>query len=83
VEQPLDGTDRVLKVRTRALSGRPKAVRQRVAEPGIGRQAVTSHQERLNGTLRGQRGRSTHRTRQVSPGMSLREWWLPWSIRPW
>ena len=79
VEKVRDAAGRVVKVRTRALFGRLKAIRQQVVELGIGRQVNTAHLERLNGTLRGQQTRLTRRTRRVSRGES----WLQWSLGLW
>jgi hypothetical protein len=76
VEEVRNAAGRVVKVKTHALFGPLKAIRQRVVELGIGRQINTSHLERLNGTLRGQQARLTRRTRQVSRG----ERWLQWSL---
>ena len=76
VDKVRDTSGRIVKVRTHALFGRLKAIRQRVVELGIGRQINTAHLERLNGTLRGQQARLTRRTRQVSRGETWLQWWL-------
>ena len=79
VHKVRDAAGKLVRVRTRALFGRLKAIRGRVAELGIGTAINTSHLERLNGTLRGQQARLGRRTRQVSRG----EAWLQWSLWLW
>lgn len=74
-----DATGNLVRVRTYARFGRLRAIRERVAELGIGRQINTSHLERLNGTLRGQQTRLARRTRNVSRG----EPWLAWALWLW
>lgn len=74
-----DAAGRLLGVSTRGLFGSRKAVRERVAELGVGQEVNTSHVERLNGTLRGQQARLGRRTRSVS----RREPALQWSLWLW
>lgn len=57
---------RLLGVQTRALFGRKKDLRQRIAELGIGVEINTSHLERLNGTMRSQQARLIRRGRSLS-----------------
>lgn len=66
-------------VQTRALFGRLKDTRARIAELGIGREINTAHVERLNGTVRGQQSRLTRRTRSPSRESS----WMQWSLSLW
>jgi hypothetical protein len=74
-----DATGNLLGVKTRALFGRLKEIRQRIAALGIGHQINTSHLERLNGTMRGQQTRLARRTRNGSRG----ERWLQWALWLW
>jgi hypothetical protein len=80
VEKVRDASGRVVKVRARALFGRLKAVRARVAAPGIGTTVNTAHPERLNGTLRGQQARLVRRGRCVARD-GRRSQWSPWLWR--
>jgi hypothetical protein len=79
VQKVRDAAGKLLRVKTRALFGRRKAIRQRVQELGIGQEINTAHVERLNGTVRGQQARLQRRTRQGSRGES----WLQWSLWLW
>lgn len=85
VHKVRDGSGRVVKVRAKALFGRLKAIRGRVAELGIGTTVNTSHLERLNGTLRGQQRRLARRTRSVSRAVSHLQWslWLWRDLYHW
>lgn len=74
-----DATGNLLGVKTRALFGRAKEIRQRIAKLGIGEKINTSHLERLNGTMRGQQTRLARRTRNGSRGES----WLQWALWLW
>jgi hypothetical protein len=69
---------RLLRVQTRALFGRKKDLRQRIAALGIGAEINTSHLERLNGTMRSQQARLIRRTRSVSQVEDHLQWslWL-------
>jgi IS1 family transposase len=66
VHKRRDEKGNLLGVKTYALFGRLKDIRQRIRELGIGRKINTSHLERLNGTLRGQQTRLARRTRNGS-----------------
>jgi len=66
VQKVRNESGRLLAVQTRALFGRKKDLRKRIAELGIGVEINTAHLERLNGTMRGQQARLTRRTRAVS-----------------
>ena len=79
VDKLRDATGNLLGVKTRALFGRLKEIRQRVVELGIGHDINTAHLERLNGTLRGQQTRLARRTRNVSRG----DEWLQWALWLW
>ena len=79
VEQVRDASGRVIKVRTRALFGRLKAIKARVVELGIGTTVNPAHLERLHGTLRGQQARLVRRGRCVS--RDGRRW--QWSLWLW
>ena len=74
-----DASGRVIKVRTRALFGRLKAIKARVVELGIGTTVNPAHLERLHGTLRGQQARLVRRGRCVS--RDGRRW--QWSLWLW
>lgn len=74
-----DATGNLLGVKTRALFGRLKEIRQRIAALGIGQQINTSHLERLNGTMRGQQTRLARRTRNGSRAQR----WLQWALWLW
>lgn len=79
VQKIRDATGNLLGVKTRALFGRRKDIRRRIAQLGIGQEINTSHLERLNGTLRGQQTRLARRTRNGSRG----EGWLQWALWLW
>ncbi|RUL82802.1 hypothetical protein [Tautonia sociabilis] len=79
VEKVRDASGRVIRVRTKALCGRLRAIRARVAELGIGTTINTAHLERLNGTLRGQQARLARRGRCVSRDGRR----LQWPLRLW
>jgi hypothetical protein len=79
VQKVRDAAGKLLRVKTKALFGRRRQIRQRVRELGIGQDINTAYVERLNGTARGQQARLARRTRQVSRG----EGWLQWSLWLW
>jgi hypothetical protein len=79
VQKVRDAHGHLVRVKVRALFGRLKEIRRRLAKLGIGREVNTSHLERLNGTLRGQQARLARRTRDVSRGQQ----WLQWSVWLW
>lgn len=79
VRKVRDASGRVLRVRGRALFGRRREIRKRVARCGVGHEINTSHLERLNGTLRGQQTRLARRTRNASQ----REDRLGWALALW
>ena len=79
VEKVRDASGRVIKVRTRALFGRLKAIKARVVELGIGTTVNPAHLERLHGTLRGQQARLVRRGRCVL--RDGRRW--QWSLWLW
>lgn len=74
-----DASGRVVKVKAKALFGRLKAIRSRIAELGIGTTVNTAHLERLNATIRGQQARLARRTR--CPSREVR--WLQSSVWLW
>jgi hypothetical protein len=78
VKKIRNDSGRLLGVQTRALFGRKKDLRQRIAELGIGVEINTSHLERLNGTMRSQQARLTRRTRSFSHVGDRLQWslWL-------
>jgi hypothetical protein len=79
VRKVRDAAGKLLRVRTRALFGRRREIRQRIARLGIGQEINTSHLERLNGTLRSQQTRLARRTRNVA----RRESRLQWALALW
>jgi hypothetical protein len=79
VQKVRDAAGKLLRVKTRALFGRRRRIRQRIEELGIGEEINTAHVERLNGTLRGQQARLARRTRNGSRG----EEWLQWALWLW
>lgn len=85
VHKVRDASGNVVKVRGRALFGRLRAIKERVAALGIGTTVNTSHLERLNGTLRGQQARLTRRTRSVSRDGRRLQWslWLWRDLYNW
>ncbi len=74
-----DASGRVVKVKAKALFGRLRAIRDRIAELGIGTTVNTAHLERLNATIRGQQARLARRTR--CPSREVR--WLQSSVWLW
>jgi hypothetical protein len=66
VKKIRNDSGRLLGVQTRALFGRKKDLRQRIAALHIGEEINTSHLERLNSTMRGQQARLVRRTRSIS-----------------
>jgi hypothetical protein len=85
VEKVRDASGRVIQVRARALFGRLKAIKARVAELGIGTTVNTSHLERLNGTLRCQQARLARRPRCVTRDVRRLQWslWLWRDLYNW
>lgn len=85
VEKVRDASGRVVKVRARALFGRLKAIKARVAELGIGTTVNTAHVERLNGTVRTQQARLVRRGRCVSRDGRRLQWslWLWRDLYNW
>jgi hypothetical protein len=79
VHKVRDAAGNVVKVKAKALFGRLKAIRARVAELAIGTTVNTSHLERLNGTLRCQQSRLARRPRCVSRDGRR----LQWSLWVW
>jgi len=79
VQKVRDASGRVVEVKAKALFGRLKAIRSRIAELGIGTTVNTAHLERLNATIRGQQARLARRTRR--PSREVR--WLQYSVWPW
>ncbi len=76
VQKVRDAKGRVVKVKAKALFGRLKAIRSRIAELGIGTTVNMAHLERLNATIRGQQARPARRTR--CPSREVR--WLQSSV---
>jgi hypothetical protein len=85
VHKVRDASGKVVKVRAKALFGRLKAIKARVAELGIGTTVNTSHLERLNGTLRCQQSRLARRPRCVSRDGRRLQWslWLWRDLYNW
>jgi hypothetical protein len=85
VHKVRDASGNVVRVRGRALFGRLRAIKERVAALGIGTTVNTSHLERLNGTLRGQQARLTRRTRSGSRDERRLQWslWLWRDLYNW
>ena len=85
VHKVRDASGTVIKVRARALFGRLKAIKARVAELGIGTTVNTSHLERLNGTMRCQQARLARRPRCVSRDGHRLQWslWLWRDLYNW
>ena len=79
VHKVRDAAGRVQRVQTRALFGRRRDIRQRIARLKLGHEINTSHLERLNGTLRSQQTRLARRTRN----RSQQESWLGWALALW
>lgn len=80
-----DAKGNLVGVRTRALFGRLKDIRQRIRDLGIGRKINTSHVERVNGTARGQQTRLARRTRNASRLVEMLQWalWLWRDLYNW
>ena len=74
-----DAAGNLLQVKTKAMFGRLKTIRQKVVALGIGQDINTAHVERLNGTIRGQQARLARRTRSVSRDESC----LAWALAIW
>jgi hypothetical protein len=85
VHKVRDASGNVVKVRAKALFGRLRAIRARVADLGIGTTVNTSHLERLNGTLRCQQARLARRPRCVSRDGRRLQWslWLWRDLYNW
>jgi hypothetical protein len=85
VHKVRDASGNVVKVRARALFGRLKSIKARVAALGIGTTVNTSHLERLNGTLRCQQARLARRPRCVSRDGRRLQWslWLWRDLYNW
>jgi len=85
VQKVRDAGGNLLGVRTRALFGRLRDVRQRIRDLGIGQWINTSHIERLNGTARGQQARLARRTRNGSRRAEALQWamWLWRDLYNW
>jgi hypothetical protein len=85
VHKVRDGSGKVVKVRAKALFGRLKAIKARVAELGIGTTVNTSHLERLNGTVRCQQARLARRPRCASRDGRRLQWslWLWRDLYNW
>ena len=66
VKKLRDPRGNLLKVSSKALFGKKKAIEKRIRTLGIGCKINTSHMERLNGTIRGQQARLARRTRSGS-----------------
>lgn len=83
VHKVRDAAGRVRCVRARALFGRRRDIRQRIARLKLGHEISTSHLERLNGTLRSQQARLTRRTRNLSQRANRLRWalalWRDWT----
>jgi hypothetical protein len=79
VRKVRDATGNLIRVTTRALFGRRREIRQRIAQLQLGHEITTAHLERLNGTLRSQQTRLARRTRNVS----RRESHLQWAVALW
>lgn len=80
-----DATGNLKQVRTRALFGRLKEIRQRIRKLHIGQTINTAHIERLNGTMRGQVARLGRRTRNGSRRRRTLQWalWLWRDLYNW
>jgi hypothetical protein len=79
VKKIRDDSGRLLGVQTRALFGRKKDLRRRIATLDIGEEINTSHLERLNSTMRGQQACLIRRTRMgrtpaMAQGLTDHEW---------
>ncbi len=85
VHKVRDASGDVVKVRAKALFGRLKVIKARVAELGIGTTVTTAHLERRNGTLRSQQARLVRRGRCVSRDGRRLQWslWLWRDLYNW
>jgi hypothetical protein len=85
VHKVRNAAGQVVTVRAKALFGRLGAIKQRVAELGLGTTVNTAHLERLNGTVRGQQARLARRSRCVSRDGSRLQWslWLWRDLYHW
>lgn len=85
VHKVRDGSGNVVKVRAKALFGRLRAIKDQVAELGIGTTVNTSHLERLNGTMHCQQARLARRPRCVSRDGCRLQWslWLWRDLYNW
>ncbi len=85
VEKVRNASGRLLKVRTHAVFGRLKDIRQRIRRLHIGKEINTAHIERLNGTMRTQQARLTRRTRNGSRLTEMLQWavWLWRDLYNW
>jgi hypothetical protein len=78
VKKICNDSGRLLGVQTRALFGRKKDLRRRIAALDIGEEINTSHLERLNSTMRGQQACLIRRTRSIAQVEDHLQWdlWL-------
>ena len=85
VHKVRDSAGNVVKVQAKALFGRLRAIKQRIAELGIGTTVNTSHLERLNGTMRCQQARLARPPRCVSRDTRCLQWslWLWRDLYNW
>lgn len=85
VHKVRDASGNVVRVKAKALYGRLKAIKARVAALGIGTTVNTSHLERLNGTMRCQQARLARRPRCVSRDERRLQWslWLWRDLYHW
>jgi hypothetical protein len=85
VKKIRDATGNLLRVRTQALFGRLKDIRQRIRDLDIGQGINTAHIERINGTIRGQTARLGRRTRNGSRRRRPLQWalWLWRDLYNW
>jgi hypothetical protein len=85
VHKVRDSSGNVVEVKARALFGRLRTIKQRIAELGIGTTVNTSHLERLNGTMRCQQARLARQPRCVSRDARRLQWslWLWRDLYNW
>jgi hypothetical protein len=85
VKKIRDATGNLLRVRTGAVFGRLKDIRQRIRDLDIGQGINTAHIERINGTIRGQIARLGRRTRNGSRRRRTLQWalWLWRDLYNW
>ena len=79
VKKLRDSRGNLLKVSSKALFGKKKAIEKRIQKLGVGCKINTSHMERLNGTIRSQQARLIRRTRAGSHRQEM----LQYSIWLW